>query len=168
MTAPRHRPWYREPMVWLVLGLPLVVVIASLATLAIALRSGGNDAVPAEVRRSAQIQISNLRADQNAAQLGLSARMAIEADTGAVTLTLSSPAPGAGIVLRMSHPVHAAEDMTIPLTPSGESLLGRIERLDGSHDWLLQLGDDDRQWRLHGRLERGQTRTRLSPALGNR
>lgn len=31
-------PWWRQPMMWLVVGGPLVVVLASFATLALALR----------------------------------------------------------------------------------------------------------------------------------
>ncbi len=37
----QHKPgraWYREPMMWMVLGGPLVVVVASLVTYAIAVR----------------------------------------------------------------------------------------------------------------------------------
>lgn len=33
------RPWYREPFVWMVIGGPLVVVIASLVTVTIAVRN---------------------------------------------------------------------------------------------------------------------------------
>jgi hypothetical protein len=32
------RPWYREPFVWMVIGGPLVVVIASIVTVMIAVR----------------------------------------------------------------------------------------------------------------------------------
>ena len=34
---PAQRPWWREPMMWLVLGGPAVVVVAGIATAAIAL-----------------------------------------------------------------------------------------------------------------------------------
>lgn len=34
--VPACRPWWREPMLWLVLGGPAVVVVAALATAAIA------------------------------------------------------------------------------------------------------------------------------------
>lgn len=33
-------PWWRVPMVWLVIGGPALVVVASIATLVIALRGG--------------------------------------------------------------------------------------------------------------------------------
>ncbi|WP_334165938.1 nitrogen fixation protein FixH [Tepidimonas sp.] len=45
MTAPSParpspvRPWYREPYVWMVIGGPLVVVVASLVTVMIAVRN---------------------------------------------------------------------------------------------------------------------------------
>jgi len=32
------RPWWREPMLWLVIGGPVAVVLASVATLVIAIR----------------------------------------------------------------------------------------------------------------------------------
>lgn len=40
MNKTEHtRPWYREPLMWLVLGLPATVVVAGLATLAIAVQN---------------------------------------------------------------------------------------------------------------------------------
>lgn len=36
---PSTKPWYREPIMWLVVGLPLTAVIASFVTLIIAARS---------------------------------------------------------------------------------------------------------------------------------
>lgn len=35
-TAVPNRPWYKEPMMWLVLGLPAIVVVAGFVTLYIA------------------------------------------------------------------------------------------------------------------------------------
>ncbi len=46
-TAPPNRPWYREPMVWLVIGIPLAAVIGGLVTLGLAIR-GGDTVVTAE------------------------------------------------------------------------------------------------------------------------
>jgi uncharacterized protein len=41
-STPR-RAWYREPYMWLVLGLPLVAVVGSLSTAVIAVKVMGND-----------------------------------------------------------------------------------------------------------------------------
>lgn len=37
--VPTSRPWWREPYVWLVIGGPLVVVVAGIATVVIAVRN---------------------------------------------------------------------------------------------------------------------------------
>lgn len=69
MTKPRNppesrpRPWWREPMMWLVVGGPLAVVVAGLGTAAIAIR--GADPVlqtpdPVQARSSAPaVQVRN-------------------------------------------------------------------------------------------------------------
>jgi len=49
----KARPWYREPYVWLVIGGPLAVVIASIVTIVIAVRHADvvlpREAAPARV-----------------------------------------------------------------------------------------------------------------------
>jgi uncharacterized protein len=35
---PTHRPWWREPMMWLVIGGPATVVVAGVVTAVIAIR----------------------------------------------------------------------------------------------------------------------------------
>ncbi len=45
-TTPTPRPWYTEPMMWLVVGLPASVVVAGLVTAWIAVQ--GADAVLTE------------------------------------------------------------------------------------------------------------------------
>lgn len=63
-TAPQRRSvWWREPMMWLVVGGPLVVVVASFVTLALALQhvdpvlgaeAGGGDSAQATDFRTGQ------------------------------------------------------------------------------------------------------------------
>ena len=36
--VPEHRPWWREPMMWLVVGGPATVVVAAISTAVIAVR----------------------------------------------------------------------------------------------------------------------------------
>ena len=49
-----HRPSWREPMLWLVIGGPLVVVVASFATLALALIYPDPVLVPQPTSEAAQ------------------------------------------------------------------------------------------------------------------
>ncbi|MBB5015151.1 FixH family protein [Rehaibacterium terrae] len=165
MNATVSRPWYREPMVWLMLAFPLSAVIAGLSTVAIAVRAGGADAVPESVRRTAQVQIADLAADQRALELGLSARLDLDADTGAVRVTLEGDA---GIPARLHlsavHPTAAAADEALPLLRQDDAFLGRFTA-DRSHDWKLVLTPESGDWRLIARLPAGATRARLHPAL---
>lgn len=154
----------REPMLWLVVGLPAAVVVAGIATLVIALRSGGSDAIPDDVRRTAQVQVADLGADARARDLRLSALVRVDGEALEVlpvsgTLPRQSP-----LTLRLQHPTQAAEDIELVLKPAGSGWRAR-HALDGSHDWRLELSPADRDWRLRGRLPAGILAARLDPAL---
>src|SRR3546814_4704889 len=58
------RPWYREPMVWLMLALPAAAVVAGLSTVVIAVRASGDDAIPESIRRTAPMQEAAIAPDQ--------------------------------------------------------------------------------------------------------
>ena len=69
-SARTASPWYREPMMWLVAGIPAVMVTASLVLVAISVHVGADEALPVDVRRTAQI-VEDLRADRAAIALGM-------------------------------------------------------------------------------------------------
>ena len=80
-TKPAARPAWREPMVWLVVAIPLAAVVASTALLVSAARStGNNDAVTDQVRRTAQIQVEDLAPDLAARELQLAATVSVEGE----------------------------------------------------------------------------------------
>ncbi len=173
-SHPSGRP-SRNPMVWLVVGLPALVVVAAFATLAIAIRAGGSDALPDDVRRMAQIQTADLSADEFAAAHRLSAVLSIgENGIGESSIDIL-PASGdllndervreRTLTLSLQHPSRAAEDRELTLRPSDHGW--RIgEALDLSHDWRIQVVAADGRWRLHGRLPKATRSTLLRPALG--
>ncbi len=178
MTASRASLW-RNPMLWLIVGLPAAVIVAGFATLAIAITSGGNDAISDNVRRTAQIQTTELGPDERAAALTLSAVLSVHTTDGAQGLELL-PASGAlfdgasveGRALRaqplrllLQHPTRAAEDRELRLLPTTNGW--RVaSTLDGSHDWRLQVLPEGGAWRLHARLPAGQRGVLLAPSLG--
>ena len=160
----RARPGRREPMVWLVFGLPLVVVIASLVTVWISARDGNQDAVPDDVRRTAQIQTTELAPDKAAAKLGLSAVLSVQDGTlllVAATGTFPREAP---LTLRLAHPMKAGRDVRVALQPTalGWSAPATV---DVGNDWNATLQDAAGHWRIVGRLQAGQHAVRLAPAL---
>ena len=164
----------RNPMLWLVVGLPALVVVAGLSTVAIAIRAGGSDAIPEDVRRMAQIQIAELGPDAQAAEAGLSLVFSVQDD--GLTLLPASGRIDRAAPLRLSlyHPTDAAQDRSLSLAPSvdgwriasGAELDGTpTPALDPAHDWRVVATAADGRWRLHGRLPAGQRAVLLRPAL---
>lgn len=158
------RPFWREPMVWLVVGLPLASVIAGVGLVVVAVRSGGADTVTDKVQRVAQIQTADLGPDSAAAQRKLSAVLRVE--QGLVEVIPVSGDFDRNLPLRLNlvHPAMAAEDRAIDLAPSQLGWRAELE-WDESHDWRLQLSAQDGAWRLQGRLPREQRAARLAPSL---
>jgi hypothetical protein len=163
MDEQRRHP-LREPMVWLVIALPLAAVIASVWLVILSSRGGSIDSVADEVQRTGQIQTTDLGPDERAAQLKLGA--VLQSEEGALRVF----PVGEGfrrdepLRLQLLHPYSEDADQVIVLEPDK---LGwhAAHALDAGHDWNLQLGDEAGSWRLRGRLPRGQHAAHLGPAL---
>lgn len=160
----------RNPVLWLVVGLPAVVIVASLATLYIAIDAGGSDAIPDDVRRTAQIQTTELGPDERAATLKLSAVFSVhEAHIDVLpasgTLVDDKILRGQPLRLLLQHPTLAAEDRELKLAPTAAGWRTDIV-LDSNHDWRIQLVPEGAAWRLRGRLRAGQRGVLLSPSVG--
>lgn len=154
------------PLLWLVVLIPLATVVAGISTVVIATRTGSTDAVIDPVRRTAQVQDSDLRADREAARLGLSGRAGVDAGTGAVRLSLAGDAAAGRLQLTLAHPVRRSEDRSFELVPGGAGVwLGRLDGIDLGHDWNLLLAPPDGRWRLVGRLAAGSDAFELAAAL---
>lgn len=159
-----HRPARREPMVWLVFGLPALVVVASLVTVWISARGGANDPVPDDVRRTAQIQTTELAPDEAAAKLGLSAVLSVQDGTLVLVPVTGTFPPQAPLGLRLAHPMQAGRDLRVELKPS-ELGWSAPAGVDDGNDWNVTLQDGAGQWRIVGRLRAGERAVRLAPAL---
>ncbi|MEJ1095556.1 MULTISPECIES: FixH family protein [unclassified Pseudoxanthomonas] len=163
--ATEKRSAWREPMVWVIAVIPASAVIATTLLLLTASRySGNNDAVPDQVRRTAQIQVSDLGPDAKAKQLRLSA--IVRADK---TMVEVLPVDGAfdrdmPLTLALHHPSRAALDRTLELLPASTGWRAD-EAIDLSHDWNVQLGAPDGTWRLLGRWDATRQATYLRPAV---
>jgi hypothetical protein len=160
-----ERPWYREPMLALVIGLPAAAVVAGFATLVIA-ASGPGDASYASVRRVAQTQTADLAPDHAAAQLGLAAVATIAAD-GTVALRFEQAAPADGpLALELRHATDPRRDRVVELARlDAASFVGRLPAPRAAGAYNVELEPADGAWRLVGRLDAGSSRLRLSAAL---
>lgn len=157
------RPWYREPMLALVIGLPTAAVVAGIATLVLA---AGGDAGDARVRRVSQTQTADLAPDHAAARLALAAEAVIDGN-GAVTLRFGQAAPeAAALRLALRHGTVADRDSGARLVRAGDGVyVGRLESARAPGAYNVELAPESGDWRLVGRLAAGNSVTRLEPAL---
>lgn len=162
--VPRKGP---GPLLWLVLLIPLATIVAGISTVIIASRSGSADAVIDPVRRTAQVQDRDLRADHRALELGLAAQGTLDPETGAVRVHLEGVAvDGSPVHLHIAHPVRGSLDVDLTLVPAGSGAwLGRLDEFDAGHDWNLVLRPEDDAWRLVGRLTADEPGFELNPAF---
>ncbi len=154
-------------MVWLIAALPLTSIVAGLSLLVIAVRSGGADAVADPVQRTAQIQVSDLGPDERAQRLQLTAIVRVGAALVEVLPVTGDFDHGAPLHIALRHPTLASADRELSLQPNELGWRGKID-LDSAHDWSLQVTSADGQWRLRGRLPKGQLAAHLKPAVESR
>lgn len=117
--VPRASPWYREPLVWMVLAIPAAAVLAGAVMLVLANATWDGLVADDYYRRGMEINRSLAR-DAEATRLGLEAvvsfpkpgiveaRLATDAD--------AAMAAGTRLDLRFAHAARAGADVTIPMT----------------------------------------------------
>ena len=160
------RKAHREPMVWLVFGLPAAVVVASIAMLVIGIRQRDGGEVSDRVQRTAQIQQTDLGADERAQALGL--RMLLRERDGRIeALPVSGHFPrGQTLRLLAEHPTDRARDRTLMLAPQGAGWLSKDKFEDARvHDWKFSLAPGNDSWRLRARMPKAQRAVVLEPAV---
>ena len=159
---------HREPMVWLVFGLPALVVVAGIATLVIAIRHRDGGEVSDQVQRTAQIQQSDLGPDSRAEALGLRALLR-ERDGRIEVLPVAGNLPrGQTLRLLAEHPTERALDRTLMLEPqAGQGSWLSREAFESvrQHAWKFTLTPGNESWRLRARMPKAQSAVVLLPAV---
>lgn len=152
----------REPMVWLMFGIPVLTAIAGFYTLHIAGLAKATDVVNMPVARMAQVQESDLSADENAARSNLSARLDIV--DGQWVISSTGSLDSETLVLDLQHPIDKSRDLSLELHKQGSTFVSRMS-VNKNNDWLLQLSDRKKQWRLVGRLHKQSNTAELRASV---
>jgi uncharacterized protein len=139
-----------NPMLWLVIGLPVLAVIASFASLALAIMRGDSELPKSYHWEGAGLAQDQARIDA-AARLGLRASVAVDAAARRCTVSLQGDAPPA-VRLILTHPTDARADLSLTLPRSGVAYAAPCTALRAAH-WWLQLADDQGRWMLRGRAQ---------------
>ncbi|MBW8312634.1 MAG: FixH family protein [Rhizobium sp.] len=151
-----------NPVVWLVLAIPAATVVAGFWTLWVAAGDNAIDTNPDPVRRTAQVQVVSLEADEVAADRGLAATLSLQPE-GALVAMDSSAGPVAPL-LQLVHPIESTLDRQLVLVPDPRGWRAN-EPVAAKHGWYVRLVAADGSWRLVGRYQPGDTELRLEPAV---
>lgn len=156
------RSTWREPMVWMLVGLPLASVAIGFALLFAAVEPGRQDMETV----SSTVKVGKLLVSAEAAP-------ATEVETKGLVLRtkgdmieavpMDGDFPRGGkLVLKLTSPDVAAGERTYQLSPSELGWRG-VGSLDGDREWTVQLAPDNAAWLLHGRWTARARSIRLMP-----
>lgn len=159
----KKRPFWREPMMWLVLGLPAASVVAGVILVSLAARDA-SDSVGDVVTRTAQIQVSDLSPDARARDLRLSAIVRVDEGFLEVLPVTGEFQRQQPLRLVLRHPALAASDLELRADPADNGWRAETA-LALDHDWKLELMPEGMPWRLQGRLPAGQRAAHVKPAI---
>ena len=146
-----NQPWYKYPMVWLVIALPTTAVIAGLTTVYIAASTQDGLVVDDYYKKGMEIN-QELGRDRKASELGLSALVDTNAETGEVLVSLTAKEgyqPTPELTYKLIHRTLSGADQTTTLNKVGDSLdyRGYIKPPVIEGRWTIQIVAD-KTWRL--------------------
>ena len=146
----RASPWYREPLVWLVLAIPAAAVLAGAVMLVLANATWDGLVADDYYQRGMEINRSLAR-DAEAARLGLEAVVTFPAP-GVVEARLSvvegavAAASGDRLDLRFARATRAGADVRIVLTRDAGGVWRGVLPEIAPGKWYVELGNE--RWRL--------------------
>ncbi|MCP4766256.1 MAG: FixH family protein [Gammaproteobacteria bacterium] len=146
------RNWKREPLVWMLIAIPLSAVIMGVVMITLAIQSFSGLVVDDYYKKGKQIN-RVLARDQLAHELGLAAAFAIDA-TGGIKIRFDagvSVIPGERIELKLVHATRPGLDQQLFFDNKDGRLLESPLQLPGRGRWNLILQTPD--WRLTGSLQ---------------
>lgn len=152
----------KNPVLLVLIGLPVATLAAGVATLAIIGR-GGLDTVGDPVRRTAQVQQVDLAADAAARRLDLGGRLSL--DGAQVRVVVPGLDGGSDLRLQLEHPLDAAQDVALALAPADGAW--QAPAFDANVGWRVSLAPADGAWRLVARWPRGARSIDLAPAVAS-
>jgi len=149
-TTPRS--WKREPMVWMLIAIPLSAVIMGVVMITLAIQSYSGLVVDDYYKKGKQIN-RVLARDRFAHELGLAAGLKLKAG-GEVEIRFDPGVkyiPGDSIELNLVHATMPGLDQKLQLNKVDTDLLNGKLILPGDGRWNLYLQTAD--WRLTGSLQ---------------
>ena len=147
--------WFKNPMVWLVILFPTTAVVASMITIVIAVNTEDGLVVDNYYKEGLEIN-QDISADSNAEQLGVSAFVDINTQSGEILLELSSDTPmtiPTSVDFRLIHRTRSGLDQqtTLSRLQDHSNFRGYIKPPIGEGRWTVEVSSAN-QWRVRQNL----------------
>lgn len=150
LDTSQSRPWWKEPMVWLIAGLPAIAVVASFITYFIAAHDPDSLVSAGYRKEGFAVVAPPTPAEEKAAALGLSARMYVRDGQIEVVLRGQPPEVPKQLALNIVHPGRENQDIHILLAHASELSYIAPAPVMGSGKRILVLEPEGRAWRISG------------------
>lgn len=170
MSMPEGRgpgqPWYHEPLMWLVVGVPALTVMGGIATLLLATK-GGDAVVRDDFRREGLAIHADPARDAAAVEAGAQATLTFDRAAGhlSVVVGLKQGQLPDRLLIVLSHATRAELDRRVSLRRANGAYDGRLESLPAGR-WCVELMPPSRSWRLRGEFSSTQRSVELRAARG--
>mgnify|MGYP003433971605 CR=1 FL=1 len=148
MSKPKITPWHQFRWAWIVFGLPTIVVVASVITFIIAMRTDDGVVTDDYYKKGLAIN-QDLDRERKASELGLVGELTMSGATLELRLTSTQPNGVIGQPLKFTAQNYAAkdQDQSITLLPSGDGVWrGTLTQAMGMGHWQLII--ESNEWRL--------------------
>lgn len=145
--------WWQEPMVWLIIGLPITAVIGGLTTVMIAVENADTKVTQGYVKEGMGVRVVE-GPERKAADLGLSATFTASPGHLDVALDGRLDAAPPRLTLIVVHPTDSRQDMVVQLESSGAAgHYGANYAAMPAGKRRLELAPMDGSWRLSGQWQ---------------
>lgn len=146
-------PWYKQPLVWMVIAFPATAVVVGISLLTLSLNIDLGLVSDDYYKRGKAINV-DLSKDRRASELGFRGVISYESTSSTVTVTLAS-ATGSelpeDISVDIMHATRGGMDVNIQLNSEQPGLYRHnLQRGLPAGPWEIRLSAAD--WRIHGRI----------------
>lgn len=150
-----EQPWFRHPMVWLVILFPSLAVVGGIITIVIALNTEDGLVVDNYYKKGLEIN-KDIRFDQTSKQLGISTFVDINTKSGEILATVSAEGPlslSQELSFHLIHRTRSGQDQTTVLSRVGDSAeyRGYLKPPIIEGRWTIQVYAEN-HWRLRQNL----------------
>ncbi|HEY5733805.1 MAG TPA: FixH family protein [Gammaproteobacteria bacterium] len=153
-SATEKKPWYRQPLVWLVIAFPAIAVVGGISLLILSINIDTGVVVDDYYKKGKEINMVLTR-DKKAIELGIRGVSVYSSEQQRFSVTLASTEgenlQDQEIRLDLMHATRGGMDVSQVLDANGPGLYqADLAQQLAKGPWNVQVSTDD--WRIHGRI----------------